>query len=208
MLKLIMNNCIMNKLRSLCLCHNDINTGGDTFIADFIMSNSGLRSLKLLGNKLDDNDATNIADALKHNTYLETLNIGENNLTNEGWRALSKAVFDKTSLNSAAGSNHTCCIDFPEDDTVEFDEVREINGIDSGLTRKAQTLIRFMLGKRRFIQFYQNGIETRQMSITLMRICLSSYYHICCTLFRDTQITTLRKRMHHLKSQPMLSLYL
>jgi len=51
---------------------------------------------------------------------------------------LSKAVFDKTSPNSAAVSNHTCCIDFPENDTVEFDEVREINGIDSSPNHKAQ----------------------------------------------------------------------
>jgi len=84
MLKLIMTDCIMNKLRSLSLRHNDINTGGDTFISDFITSNSRLSSLKLQGNKLNDNDATIIAEALKDNTHLEILNIGENNFTNEG----------------------------------------------------------------------------------------------------------------------------
>ena len=68
--------------------------------------------------------------ALKDNTKLRTLNIGDNNFTSAGWEALGKAVFDKTSLNSAADSNHTCCIDFPEDDN-EFDEVREINGTGS-----------------------------------------------------------------------------
>jgi len=130
MLKLIMTSSITTKLRSLSLCYNDISTGGDTFIADFIRSNSRLIELELDANKLNDNDATNIAAALKDNTKLRTLNIRENSVTNAGWEALGKTVFDKTSLNSAADSNHTCCIDFPEDDN-EFDGVRKINGTGS-----------------------------------------------------------------------------
>ena len=138
MLKQIITNC-MNTLNGLTLHDNGISTGGDTFIADFIRSNNTLGSIRLSNNNLDDNDATNIAEALKDNTKLRTLNIGDNSVTNAGWEALGKAVFDKTSLNSAADSNHTCWIDFPEDDN-EFDEVRKINGISTGgyIYRKIQ----------------------------------------------------------------------
>lgn len=41
---------------------------------------------------------------------LRSLKISGNDTTSAGWEALSKAVFDKTSLNSAADSNHTCMI--------------------------------------------------------------------------------------------------
>lgn len=129
MLKTIMNACAsnkFNKLATLNLPDNNISTGGDTFISDFLARNKAmyLSSLDLTENELDDNDAVAIAGALKHNKHLRNLEIADNNLTSVGWEALSKAVLDKTSLNTIVGSNHTCIIDFP----MIFEDVKEVNG--------------------------------------------------------------------------------
>ena len=90
-----------------------------------------LESLDLTDNNLDDNDAILVARALKHNTELRSLKMDDNNITNIGWEALSRTVFDKTSLNTAADSNHTCHIDFPSIPIHKYDHVREINGEES-----------------------------------------------------------------------------
>jgi len=125
MLKSVMNAGKL-KFVVLYLSDNEINTGGDTFIATFLAKNPILATLDVTRNELNDDDAGAIAIVLRRNSELRTLNISRNNLTNEGWEALGKAVFDKTSLNSAADSNHTCNIDFPDDD--DYDDVRQING--------------------------------------------------------------------------------
>jgi len=110
MLKMIMKAGRKN-LSVIDMSNNDISTGGDTFLPDFLAKNpKKLNFLELSKNQLDDNDAVAIASALKHNTKLEILELEDNNFTSAGWEALGKAVFDKTSLNSAADSNHTCII--------------------------------------------------------------------------------------------------
>ena len=114
------------RLDLINLSDNRISTGGDTFISDFLAKNHKLESLHLTDNRLDDNDAMMIASALKHNTKLRTLILKNNNLTNAGWKALHKAVYDETSLNAAADTNHTCNIDFPP--FCDYDNVRE-NGL-------------------------------------------------------------------------------
>jgi len=99
------------KLRAIDLGGNSISTGGDdTFISDFLANNKILRSLFIHDNQFNDDDALLIAGAMKYNTSLRVLDIGGNNVANIGWEALGKAVFDKTSLNSASDSNHTCTI--------------------------------------------------------------------------------------------------
>lgn len=113
-----------NNIDSVHLSRNHIRTRGGTFISNFLASNPVLLNLYLTGNQLDDNDALAIASALKHNTNLLSLGLQNNNFTINGWMALCKAVFDDTSLNSAADSNHTCCIDFPSD----FEYIEEMNG--------------------------------------------------------------------------------
>ena len=126
-----------DKLKTINLSKNDICTDGDTFLSDFIAKNHVLKSLDLSGNQLGDNCAMAIASSLKHNKTLRSLNIRLNNLSNAGWKALRKAEFDDTSLNSAADSNHTCYICYPEeydydddgdDDLLEGLELTEMNG--------------------------------------------------------------------------------
>ena len=122
-------NAGKNKVKSLNLCENDISTGGDTFISEFLSSNHMLAALELNGNQLDDNDAIAIANALEHNTNLRVLDVRNNNLTRTGWAALRKAEFDDTSLNSAADSNHTCLIDYPTGvDAIQGLDTSEMNG--------------------------------------------------------------------------------
>ena len=133
MLKMILTSG-KNKLQYIQLCNNNINTGGDTVISDFISQNSCMTYLELGDNQLDDNDAVAIASAMKYNTRLGTLCLVDNNFTVAGWEVLSKAIFDKTSLNSAADSNHTCSIDFPSDNAA-FTDVLEINGGTKWLDR-------------------------------------------------------------------------
>lgn len=62
-----------NKLHVINISRNNISTGGDTFISDFLANNQMLLTLKLCGNQLDDNDANAIASALKHNTILQRI---------------------------------------------------------------------------------------------------------------------------------------
>ena len=122
------------KLKLVDLCENGISTGGDTFISDFLASNSVLIALELSGNELDDNDARSIAGALKHNTNLRFLDVRNNSkITKAGWAALRKVEFDDTSLNSVADSNHTCYITYPSgDDEIQGLDTSEMNGTGLG----------------------------------------------------------------------------
>ena len=125
MLRMIMN-AGREKLKGVYLSGNDISF----FIPDFLERSSVLTHLGLSGNSLVDDDAMTIAASLKYNTTLRFLNMRHNIMTSVGWKALFKAVFDQTSLNSAADSNHTCYICYPDDDDelLEGLELTEMNG--------------------------------------------------------------------------------
>ena len=128
MLQMIMNSG-KTKLYVINLSGNNISTGGDTFISDFLTNKPMLEALILHGNQLNDNDAIAIASALKYNTNLRVLDVMNNNLTRTGWRVLRKAEFDDTSLNSAADSNHTCSVRYPSgDDEIQGLDTSEMNG--------------------------------------------------------------------------------
>ena len=123
-LKMVMN-AGKYKLKVIDLSNNNISTGGDTFVSEFLSSNHMLATLCLRYNQFDDNDAVMMANALNYNTHLRTLDLrGNSKMKRAGWEALRKAEFDGTSLNSAADSNHTCCIGYPSGDS-------EIRGLDT-----------------------------------------------------------------------------
>ena len=119
-----------HQLNLVELSNNNISTGGDTFISDFLKRNPMLKTLFLDGNELDDNDTIAIAGALKHNTNLCNLSMLKNRkMTGAGWAALRKAEYDGTSLNSAAESNHTCYITYPSgEDEIQGLDTSEMNG--------------------------------------------------------------------------------
>ena len=93
------------------LSSNNIRTGGRTELPDFLATNPPLCNLFLEKNHLDDNDAILVARALKRNTNLRRLRLGQNDITVIGRDALRNAVYDCTSLNAVAASNHTCNIE-------------------------------------------------------------------------------------------------
>ena len=129
MLKTIMN-AGRNKLKVIELCNHDISTDGGTYISDFFATNPILHTLNLEYNRLNDNDAIGIAKALKQNINLRFLRLTNNNISKTGWKALRKAEFDDSSLNSASGSNHSCVIKYPPDgsDVIEGLDISEMNG--------------------------------------------------------------------------------
>lgn len=73
------------------------------------------RNLFLSGNKLNDNDARLIAKALKMNSNLTDLYLFDNDISDFGYHALSKAVYDPTSLNAIYNCNHSCQIHYHRD---------------------------------------------------------------------------------------------
>ena len=115
----------VSKLKSIDFSTNEVSTGGSTFISDFLATNPILERIGLFENLLDDNDANSIASALRLNTNLQSINLESNHLiTDAGWKALGEAVFDDSSLNLAADSNHTCFINLHGDERHKC----EING--------------------------------------------------------------------------------
>jgi len=81
-----------------------------THLTNFLTMNPPLNELSLQGNLLDDDDARLIANALKHNSNLRKLHLDGNKITNVGCTAIGSVLFDRSSLNSAASSNHTCMV--------------------------------------------------------------------------------------------------
>ena len=106
---------------------NNIRAGGRTEIPDFLATNPPLEKLQLASNHLDDNDAKLIARALKRNTNLRRLYLGQNDITGIGRDALRHAVFDSTSLNTVAASNHTCFIEGIDFDHINEEEEPKVN---------------------------------------------------------------------------------
>jgi len=107
-----------SKLVEINLTDNNIHTGRSMFLHDFLITNPPLQKLILQDNHFDDADATFIASALQHNTNLRYIDLRENPITDEGMGALKMTEFDRSSLNKAASSNHTCLIIYPNNDEV------------------------------------------------------------------------------------------
>lgn len=107
---------------SIDLDSNNIKTGEGTEIPDYLATNPPLEVLRLANNQLYDNDAILIARALKRNTNLRRFYLGQNNFTDLGCDALRNAIFDSTSLNAVAASNHSCKIDGVDldEDSIPF----------------------------------------------------------------------------------------
>jgi hypothetical protein len=106
----LLRSLFNKRILRLDLESNNIRTGGGTDIPDFLAGNPPLTHLHLAKNHLDDSDAILIARALKRNTNLEQLVLAQNDITDTGRDALRKVIFDSTSLNALAASNHSCQI--------------------------------------------------------------------------------------------------
>ncbi|EJK54992.1 hypothetical protein THAOC_25328 [Thalassiosira oceanica] len=97
-----------------------------SIIAESLESNPPLATLYLRDNHFDDADAAVLANSLSSNTNLTALYVDGNNIKEEGRLALLRALFDVSSLNSCAASNHTCRIWGLEQDisALNYDHVK------------------------------------------------------------------------------------
>ncbi|KAL7495083.1 hypothetical protein ACHAWT_007318, partial [Skeletonema menzelii] len=96
------------KLEKLGMSSNHITSVGSAVVADFLATNTRLKELDLRDNNLNDSDAELIANALRSNMTLRDLNLEDNNFTDAGDEALHLVIYDDSSLNAVADSNHTC----------------------------------------------------------------------------------------------------
>ena len=103
-------------LQSEAVCtnisNNNIDSLGAAKIAEYLENDPPIKSLFLSENRLNDNDAILISQALKRTTNLHLIDLMRNNFTPIGVKALLSCVFDSSSLNDIAESNHTLEIMF------------------------------------------------------------------------------------------------
>mmetsp|Transcript_18720 Transcript_18720/g.37757 ORF Transcript_18720/g.37757 Transcript_18720/m.37757 type:complete len:558 (+) Transcript_18720:46-1719(+) len=99
------------KLEKLVMFSNNITSAVSTVLADFLASNPRLKELDLEEDNLNDSDVALIANALRSNTTLRTLRLIENNITKVGKESLRLVLYDESSLNAVADSNHICTVD-------------------------------------------------------------------------------------------------
>ncbi|EJK64383.1 hypothetical protein THAOC_14886, partial [Thalassiosira oceanica] len=112
LLRVILNASICNaNLTKIDLASNNIETGGSTFLSDYISKDTPLRVLSLKGNNLNDNDTLQIALALKKNHNLMELNLESNEITNEGYSAIRRSIWaEGLTFNEIYHCNHVCCL--------------------------------------------------------------------------------------------------
>ncbi|EJK60829.1 hypothetical protein THAOC_18760 [Thalassiosira oceanica] len=108
LLRVILDASICNaNLTKIYLASNNIETGGSTFLSDFISKDTPLRVLSLEGNNLNDDDALQIAQALKKNHHLMELNLESNEITNDGYSAIRRSIWaEGLTFNELYHCNH------------------------------------------------------------------------------------------------------
>ena len=122
-------------LTSLILSKNLITTKGANILLPVLKDNTSLESLDLSQNWLNDGVADTVIDVLKNNSTLLSLDLSGNKSMKTGGRRrwewnretwtrtelpsdpdggrgqiVKRALFDVTSLESIASSNHTCAV--------------------------------------------------------------------------------------------------
>jgi hypothetical protein len=103
----ILSVILQSEVKRIDLEHNNIDSFGAAKIAEYLESNPPIHSINLEHNRLNDDDVILISQALKSNTNLRYLGIIGNNFTSIGVKSLLTCVFDGSSLNAIAESNHT-----------------------------------------------------------------------------------------------------
>ena len=88
-----------------------VNTDGQSALFDVIKHHPNLVWLCLDHNKLNDRDAIGLSDALRYNRTLDELQLRGNEFTILGEEVLMNVVYNDSSLNAVADSNHVCTIE-------------------------------------------------------------------------------------------------
>ena len=102
----ILSVILQSDVRNIDLRGNNIDSMGAVKIAEYLEGDPPIEELTLNRNQINDDDAILISQALRRNTHLKALHIYSNNLTSIGVKALLTSVFDNSSLNAIAESNH------------------------------------------------------------------------------------------------------
>jgi len=89
-----------------------IGTEGGEIISSFLEENHKLEHLYLGNTGMTNTDAVQISEALQTNNKLRVLDVGGkgNSITLVDRKALTKALFDTSSLDIVANSNNTCMV--------------------------------------------------------------------------------------------------
>jgi hypothetical protein len=103
----ILSVILQSDVEHIYLDNNNIGSLGAVKIAEYLESDPPIEHLSLDCNNLNDDDAILISQALKKNTNLHRINLHSNNFTSIGVKALLTCIFDSSSLNAIAESNHT-----------------------------------------------------------------------------------------------------
>ena len=100
-----------SKLQKLGLASNRITSSTIALLADILATNPPLKELDLSNNGLSGDDyVDSLANALRSNTSLRSLQLDGNNISDAGKESLRLVLFNDSSLNSIADSNHSCSI--------------------------------------------------------------------------------------------------
>ena len=97
---------LQSDIKYINLSNNTIDSLGAAKIVEYLEGDPAIELLSLGRNRLNDNDAILISQALKRNTNLLSINLHSNNITSIGVKALLTCIFDSSSLNAIAESNH------------------------------------------------------------------------------------------------------
>ena len=96
------------ELEILKMRDSRITSDGGAVMAEFLGANPKMKRLDVTNNKLNDSDVSLIANSLRSNTTLEFIYLGGGNTTVSLAQVFRPVMFDDSSLNAAADSNHIC----------------------------------------------------------------------------------------------------
>ena len=91
----------------LDLSRNNLTDNDAAIFANALWTNSTLKELVFEDNRFTESGGRLFGDALRANQTLELLSLDS---YVAGSEAISNALFDRSSLNSASDSKHTCCV--------------------------------------------------------------------------------------------------
>ncbi|KAL9187503.1 hypothetical protein ACHAXT_001606 [Thalassiosira profunda] len=176
----ILSVILQSNAKGIGLQQNGIGSAGAEVIAQYIERNPRTWNIDLYGNALGDNDAILIAEALKKNNKLYGMQLEGNRFTVAGAKSLMSAIFDASSLNSIAESNHTCNLRLfsigPQTllsrINFEFDRKKKVL---VALQSKSDALLRYLMDvpvelMPRVLEFVQAESNARKRANTMYAI--------------------------------------
>mmetsp|Transcript_20541 Transcript_20541/g.44584 ORF Transcript_20541/g.44584 Transcript_20541/m.44584 type:complete len:474 (+) Transcript_20541:78-1499(+) len=162
---------LQSDVSSINLNYNGIGSPGAEVISGYLETNPPIHSLEIDYNEFNENDAVRFSQALRRNTNLNEFCARQsargNNFSIAGIKSLLNSVFDPTSLDSIAESNHRCTLSlFPMSSDIR-DHVEMINtpGLSYLEIRKRKLLI--ALSERDSLLGYIEDVSVELMPAVL-----------------------------------------